>query len=69
MNIIIPRGCSKSGTQYICGLEKLYKDGKISKEDYISMKYAAYVMLFCMPEEQALKSMEKELKEVDDADE
>ena len=69
MNIIIPRGCSKPGIQYICGLKKLYEDGKISKEHYITMKYAAYVMLFDMPEEQALKLMEKELKEVDDKDE
>lgn len=60
---VAPRGSAKSATSYMIGLSKLYNSGKISKEDYFTMRGAALVLMFGMSEEDALKQIEKELEE------
>ena len=62
-DIVISRGSGKSALAYMTGLHKLYKSGKISKTDYLSMRGAALVLMFGVSEEDALKQIEKELKE------
>ena len=61
--IIISRGSGKSALAYMFGLHKLYKSGKISKIDYLSMRGAALVLMFRVPEEDALNQIRKELEE------
>lgn len=63
--IIVSRGSGKSALSYMTGLHNLYKSGKISKTDYLSMRGAALVIMFGVSEEDALKQIEKELKEDD----
>ena len=60
---VVPRGSGKSAISYMIGLSKLYNSGKISKEDYFAMRGAALVLLFGVPEEDALKQIAKELEE------
>lgn len=61
--IAISRGSGKSAIAYMVGLHKLYESGKISKIDYMSMRGAALVLMFGVPEEDALKQIEKEFEE------
>ena len=63
--IVVSRGSGKSALAYMVGLHKLYKSGKISKIDYLSMRGAALVLMFGVSEEDALKQIEKELEEDD----
>lgn len=62
-DIIISRGSGKSVLSYMIGLHKLYKSGKISKIDYLSMRGAALVLMFGVSEEDALNQIRKELEE------
>ena len=61
--IIVSRGYGKSAFAYMIRLHMLYESGKISKIDYLTMKGAALVFLFGMPEEDVLKQIKKELEE------
>ena len=61
--IIISRGFGKSTSAYMVRLHMLYKSGKISKIDYLSMIYVALVLMCGVSEEDALKRIAKELEE------
>lgn len=61
--IIISRGSGKSALAYMVGLYKLYKSGKISELDYLSMRAAALVLMFRVSEEDALNQIAKKLEE------
>lgn len=65
-DIVIPRGSGRSAIAYMAGLHKLYESEKISKIDYLSMRGAALVLMFGVPEEDVLKQIEKELEEDND---
>ncbi len=62
---VVSRGSGKTATSYMIGLSKLYNSGKISKEDYFTMRGAALVLMFGMSEEDALNQIAKELEEDD----
>lgn len=57
--IIISRGSGKSAFTYLVRLHDLYKSGKISEIDYLSMFWAVLVFLFRMSEENALNLITK----------
>lgn len=61
--IVISRGSGKSAIAYMVGLHKLYESGKISKIDYLSMRGAALVLMFGVPEKEVLNQIAKELEE------
>lgn len=56
------RGSSKTGLQYIMGIEKLYKENKINKEDYFAMIGAARVAFFNESEDEVFNWIEKQLE-------
>ena len=60
---VVPRGSGRSSISYMICLHKLYTSGKISRIDYYTMRAAALVFLFGVPEEDVLKQIEKELSD------
>jgi len=58
----LERGTSKTGLQYIIGIEKLYKENKISREDYLAMLGAARIAFFGEKEEDVYKWFDEELE-------
>lgn len=59
---IISRGSGKTAFAYMFRVHNLYKSGKISKIDYLSMIGAALILMCGVTEEDVLNMIRKELE-------
>ena len=55
------RGLSKTVSQYIMGIEKLYEENKINKEDYYAMIGAVRVICLNEPEDEIIQWVKEQL--------
>lgn len=64
MDVVISRGSSKTGIQYINTLYQLYIKGFLNKEEYIYKLALAKVLLFGESQDEVLKWIENQMKGV-----
>lgn len=54
---------NESGIEYLMGIEKLYKENKINKEDYYAMIGAVRIICFNEPEDKIIQWVKEQLRQ------
>jgi len=54
---------NESGVEYLMGIEKLYKENKINKEDYYAMIGAVRIICFNEPEDKIIQWVKEQLRQ------